>query len=220
MKKRLQRRIVSGDRDRRGAIRHALFRRICDKGYASTSLTDLAAAVGISPSHVLYYYPSKDAVLEDLFAVATRRMHDDLESMPWTDSASAFDALADYFFGGGAFSQDQQGAMLQFWALSANYPALRKIKADFDAALRDRLTQTFQQAKRLPGLSAGDAAQVAHALLAGLLSTTYFTEAPPSGHARGLFRRALAHLAGEGQPTRERAPRAVRKPPGRIAARR
>lgn len=197
MKKRLQRRIASGDRDRRGSIRYALFRRICDKGYASTSLTDLAAEVGISPSHLLYYYPNKDAVLEDLFAVATRHMHDDLGAMPWDDPSCAFDALSDYYFDGETFSRNEQVAMLQFWALSSNHPALRKTKADFDAELRARLTAAFARTKRLPGLSAHDAAEVAIGLLAGFLSTTYFTDASSSSDVRALFRSTLAHLAGE-----------------------
>ena len=227
MKKRLQRRIESGDRDRRGAIRYALFRRICDKGYASTSLSDLAAAVGISPSHLLYYYPNKDAVLEDLFAIATRHMHDDLAAMPWNDPGEALDALADYFFGGETFSRNEQASMLQFWALSANHPSLRKTKADFDSELRRRLTESFARTDRLPGLSAGDAAEVAHGLLAGFLSTTYFSDPAPPDHVRALFRSTLAHLAGAPAPigsvarparSRPRRPIKARSQPPRVDA--
>lgn len=218
MKKRLQRRIASGDRDRRGSIRYALFRRICDKGYASTSLTDLAAEVGISPSHLLYYYPNKDAVLEDLFAVATRHMHDDLVAMPWDDPPAAFDALADYYFDGETFSRNEQVAMLQFWALSSNHSALRKTKGDFDAALRGRLTDLFARTKRLPGLSAHDAAEVSLGLLAGFLSTTYFTDVTSSVEVRALFRSTLAHLAGESVSITGTARRSTRKPRRSLAS--
>ncbi len=211
MKNRLQRRIASGERDRRGAIRYALFQRICAKGYASTSLTDLAAAVGISPSHLLYYYPNKDAVLEDLFEVATQHMRDDLAAMPWDDGDAALDALTEYFFGGDAFSRDEQVAMLQFWALSANYPKLRETKAKFDLELRDRLTRTFARTPRLPGLTSRDAAEIAHAALAGLLSNTYFIDGLPSSEVRNLFRTTLGHLAGSPRAIGRGARRGPRK---------
>src|SRR5687768_14144321 len=80
---RMQRGIEPAEKDRRGAIRYALFECIRDKGYAATSLGDVASAAGLSPSHVLYYYANKDAVLEDLFAVATKNMREDLARLPW-----------------------------------------------------------------------------------------------------------------------------------------
>src|ERR1700722_13253130 len=52
--------------ERRADIVDALRRRIIEKGYAQTSLADIATAAGISPSHLLYYFPNKEAVLEEL----------------------------------------------------------------------------------------------------------------------------------------------------------
>lgn len=52
----------------RGGIFKALHDCIVEQGYARTSLTDVARAAGMSPSHLLYYFPGKDAILEDYFA--------------------------------------------------------------------------------------------------------------------------------------------------------
>ncbi|MGH7803700.1 MAG: TetR/AcrR family transcriptional regulator, partial [Candidatus Binatia bacterium] len=186
---RMQRSLSPSDRDRRGSIRYALFECIRDKGYAATSLADVALAAGISASHLLYYYSSKDAVLEDLFAAATRNMRADIAKLPWNEPAEAFDALGDYFFGGRAFSQTEQATMLQFWGLSTHYVRLRQTKAEFDTDLRERLTALFRKAKRPAGLSARDAAEATYGLLAGLLSTSYFVDDLELARAREIFRK-------------------------------
>ena len=193
---RLQRSLSPTDRDRRGAIRYALFECIRDKGYAATSLADVASAAGISASHLLYYYPSKDAVLEDLFAVATRHMRDDIAKLPWESPVDALDALGDYFFGGRVFTRTEQATMLQFWGLSTHYVRLRQTKAEFDADVRHRLTGVFRKAKRPPGLSARDAADATYGLLSGLLSTSYFVDDLELSRARDIYRRTVAHLLG------------------------
>lgn len=183
-------------KDRRGAIRYGLFQCIRDKGYAATTLADVAAASGLSPSHLLYYYESKDAVLEDLFAAATRHMREDLARMPWLSVDDAFDALADYFLGGEAFSRTELATMLQFWGLSTHHPRLRETKAEFDDDLRQRLTDAFRRSKRLAGTSPRDAADTAFALLSGLLSASYFDPDFDPARSRSLFRRSLARLTG------------------------
>jgi AcrR family transcriptional regulator len=191
---RLQRSLSPTDRDRRGSIRHALFQCIRDKGYAATTLADVAVAAGISASHLLYYYPSKDAVLEDLFDAATRHLRDDVAKLPWDSPTEALDALADYFLGGKAFSRTEQATMLQFWGLSTHYVRLRQTKADYDAYVRGKLTALFRKTKRAPGLSARDAAEATYSLLAGLLSTSYFVDDLELSDAREIFRRTVARF--------------------------
>jgi TetR/AcrR family transcriptional regulator, transcriptional repressor of bet genes len=192
----------AAEKDRRGAIRYGLYRCIRDKGYAATSLADVASAAGLSPSHLLYYYGSKEAVLEDLFTVATRHLLESLAELPWEDPPTAFDALADYYFDGRAFSRTELSTMLQFWGLSTHYPRIREIKAGFDDEIRERLDGVFARTRRQPDLSARDAAEIAYGLLSGLLTVTYSSDLEPA-RARSLFRRTLARLAGERAPRKE-----------------
>jgi len=194
---RLQRGIEPSEsgKDRRGTIRYALFQCIRDKGYAATSLADVAAVAGLSASHLLYYYDSKDAVLEDLFLMATRHMMDDIAKIPWDSPEAAIDALADYFFGGKFLTRTEIATMLQFWGLSTHHPRLRETKTEFDDDLRRRLREVFRRAKR-GGEASRDAADVAYALLSGLLSAVYFAPDLDLPRARSLVRSTLGRLAG------------------------
>lgn len=194
---RLQRGIEPSEsgKDRRGTIRYALFQCIRDKGYAATTLADVAAAAGLSASHLLYYYDSKDAVLEDLFTVATRHMLDDIAKLPWDRLDAAIEAIADYFFGGKFLSRTEIATMLQFWGLSTHHPRLRETKTAFDDDLRRRLIELFQRGKR-EGVSARDAADIAYALLSGLLSAVYFSPDLDLARARSLVRSTFGRLAG------------------------
>jgi AcrR family transcriptional regulator len=64
----LLRAILGRDRsDRRIVILRALWHLILKKGYANTSLTDVARMARISTSHLVYYFPTKEAILLELY---------------------------------------------------------------------------------------------------------------------------------------------------------
>ena len=63
----------STTRQRRGEHRRRkIFRALHDciiaRGYSNTTLGDIASQAGMSPSHLLYYFPGKERILEDYFA--------------------------------------------------------------------------------------------------------------------------------------------------------
>ena len=49
---------------RRSRILRALHDCVIEKGYAKTTLADVARVAGMSSSHLLYYFRGKDAILE------------------------------------------------------------------------------------------------------------------------------------------------------------
>ena len=53
--------------NRRKLIFRSLHDCIIKKGYSKTTLADIAESAGMSPSHLLYYFKGKDAILEDYF---------------------------------------------------------------------------------------------------------------------------------------------------------
>jgi AcrR family transcriptional regulator len=61
-------------RDRRGKIVTALYRCMAKKGYAATTLCDIAEEASMTSSHLLYYYPGKEAILEEFFKSVTKRI--------------------------------------------------------------------------------------------------------------------------------------------------
>ncbi len=192
----MQRSVEPRERDRRSAIRFGLFCCLRDKGYSATTLADVAAAAGISPSHLLYYFPSKDAVLEDLFEVLARNMLDDVGRLPGGTPQAKLDALADYFFGGKTMTRTEQATMLQMFGLSTHNRHLWKTKSSFDREFKDWLTGLF---RHLPGrteLPAPEAAEAVFALLVGLLTDAYFDARVDPARSRGVFRESVARLTG------------------------
>ena len=53
--------------NRRKRIFSSLHDCIIKKGYSKTTLADIAKSADMSPSHLLYYFDGKDAILEDYF---------------------------------------------------------------------------------------------------------------------------------------------------------
>ena len=52
---------------RRQLILTAFHHCIIEKGYAKTTLRDVAKGAGMTASHLLYYFPGKDTILEQYF---------------------------------------------------------------------------------------------------------------------------------------------------------
>ena len=68
-------------RDRRGKIVTALYRCMAKKGYAATTLCDIAEEAGMTSSHLLYYYPGKEAILEAFFRAVTKRIEKEIAEL-------------------------------------------------------------------------------------------------------------------------------------------
>jgi len=58
----------------RGAIRDAAARLFADKGYASASVADIAAACGVSKALLYHYYRDKEHLLQDIAASYVERL--------------------------------------------------------------------------------------------------------------------------------------------------
>jgi AcrR family transcriptional regulator len=182
--------------ERRTAIVYALDRCIRDKGYAHTSLNDVAAAAGMSPSHLLYYVPGKEAILELYLRASGASILADVTARVADAPAVQLGALASYFFGGRFAGRVEQGLVLELFGQAVHRRGLKQIKADFDRRMKAHLTGLFRQTPRLPGLSAADAAESAYALLVGFIATSYFDERLELKRARELLRAGMLRLAG------------------------
>lgn len=205
---------------RRTAILAALDRCLRAKGYAHTSLADVAAAAGMSPSHLHYYFPGKEAVLEAYFRAAGDAMLAAVGARVAAPPEEQIDALASYFFGDTIAGRVEQGIVLELFGQAVRRPRLEAIKATFDRRLKDYLTALFRQTPRLDGLAPSDAAESALALLVGFIASSYFDERLAPARARALFRDGMRRLAGL-PVAATRAPRAgARRPAANGASRR
>ncbi|MDH3641507.1 MAG: TetR/AcrR family transcriptional regulator, partial [Gammaproteobacteria bacterium] len=67
--------------ERRKRILEALHDCVIEQGYARTTLADVARTASMSPSHLLYYFRGKDAILEHYFQNAAERIVERMENM-------------------------------------------------------------------------------------------------------------------------------------------
>ena len=67
--------------NRRMTVFRSLHDRIIEKGYASTTLEDIARGADMSPSHLLYYFNGKEDVLEQYFQYVSERFLDRVQSL-------------------------------------------------------------------------------------------------------------------------------------------
>jgi AcrR family transcriptional regulator len=178
---------------RRADIFRALHDCVLARGYARTTLADVAQSAGMSPSHLLYYFPGKDAILEEYFADVARRIVDRINGFRSESPERQIALLADLFFGGRKVSKSEIGFMLECFGVAVHDPVLNREKSELDRFCKDYLHELFEQ---MAGGRARDTAEVAYATLVGLRTAAYFDERLSPEHARRLFHAEMLRLSG------------------------
>ena len=125
----------------------------------------------MSPSHVLYYFSGREAVLELYLKVSGERILADLRELMTQSPEAQIDALARYFFGGRLAGPVEQGLILEMFGQAVHRPRLRDVKAELDRGFKSYLVSLFRQTARRSGLSAEDAGETAYAILSGFITT-------------------------------------------------
>jgi AcrR family transcriptional regulator len=181
---------------RRRAIVRALHDLILAKGYAETSLSDLAETVGMSVSHLLYYFDSKEAVLEELCRKVNARFLAGISASGDDSPERRLEALVDQIFTGRGRPRQEYQLTAEMVALSVNRPKIRKLISEFNDEWSATLTAWFQQISRPSGISAEDAAVRTRAVLSGLVNNAQFDARLGVRRVHRLFRLALLDILG------------------------
>lgn len=185
---------------RRRLIVRALHDLMLAKGYAETSLSDLAEEVGMSVSHLLYYFDSKEAVLEELCRKLNARFLSGIDALNNDSPQQLIETLVNYVFTGRGKPRKEYRITAELVALSVNRPKIRKILSEFNMEWRAILTVWFEQISRPSGISAEDAAERTRALLVGLVNNAQFDARFGLRRVNRLFRVALSDILGRGEP--------------------
>jgi AcrR family transcriptional regulator len=177
---------------RRETITAALHRCIRKTGYHETSLTDIAAAAGMSPSHVLYYFDGKAAILAELFEDMGDQLRGAVLETEALGTQARIDALTELFFGTDGVTQDNLAVFLEIFGVAVRDERIRGIKCEWDAAVRTSFAALFAKA----GASdEGEASEQALASLIGLATCAYFSHDRQFMRAKQLFRQTLERLS-------------------------
>jgi AcrR family transcriptional regulator len=184
-----------GDK-RRKLILSALHGCIIEKGYAKTTLADVAEAAGMYPSHLLYYYNGKEAVLEHFFQNVSARITTRIDDFQSELPEEQIRLIAELFFAGAGISKSEIGFMLECFGVAVGDKVLRREKSDMDQRCKASLTDLFKQTPGGLIPDPRDAAEVAYATLIGLRSAVYFDDKLNLRDAHRLFRSSMLAIAG------------------------
>jgi AcrR family transcriptional regulator len=189
--------------ERRRQILDALHACVLEQGYARTTLADVARAARMSPSHLLYYFRGKDAILEHYFQTAAERIIKRIESFRDEDPKRQIDLIAALFFADDIITKSEIGFMLECFGVAVNHAVLHLNKSELDQRCKAHLSDLFERTPRGFAADAQDSAEVAYAMLIGLRTAVYFDERLELPEAHRLFRTSMLNIAGyTGSPER------------------
>ncbi|MCF8473994.1 MAG: TetR/AcrR family transcriptional regulator [Emcibacter sp.] len=181
---------------RRKDILWALHNCMIEKGYAQTTLADIAIAAGMSSSHLLYYFNGKEAILQQYFQSVALQIIDRLNEIRIEEPRIQIDLLASLFFAGSGITKLVIGLMLECFGAAVHDKILQQEKSDLDAKcksyLRDLMSHT-------PGGFLKDintAAEVAYATLIGLRTAVYFDPNFDLEEAHNMFHMTMLKMTG------------------------
>jgi len=180
---------------RRALILSAFHDCILSKGYAKTTLRDVAQAAEMSASHLLYYFPGKDTMLEHYFENVAQRIVERIESFRKEPPEQQIGLLADLFFAGKGITRSEIGFMLECFGVAVHDKPLRRDKKKLDRNCKGYLKELFEQSPSGPS-GASDYAEISYAMLIGLRTAAYFDRKLELPRARRLFYDEMLNLAG------------------------
>lgn len=187
--------IQRGDK-RRKRIFRSLHDCIIQKGYSKTTLAEIADSADMSPSHLLYYFKGKEAILEAYFQNVALQILDRLASFRDKPPQEQMDLLAELFFAGAGMTKSEIGFMLECFGVAVNDKVLRKEKAELDEQCKEYLADLFEQTPRPLLSSARDCAEISYSMLIGLRSAVFFDDDIELKDARRLFSTSIHALSG------------------------
>ena len=185
--------------ERRKHILAALHDCIIDKGYPKTTLADIAEAAGMTPSHLLYYFRGKDAILEQYFQNVADRILERIDEFSTHSPDRQIDLLGGLFFAGKGINDSEIGFMLECFGVAVHDRKLHSEKAELDRQFKGYLKEFFETASPEFADRAEDSAELAYALLMGRLTAAYFDERLGLPQAQRLFRSSMLRLADPSQ---------------------
>lgn len=148
------------------------------------------------PSHLLYYYRGKDAILEHYFQNVSELILARMDSFREEDPQRQIDLLTKLFFGGEAISKSEIGFMLECFGVAVNDNVLQQEKSELDDRCKTNLTELFKMTPNGSTSNIKDSAELAYAMLIGLRTAVFFDERLGLPRARRLFRLSMLDIAG------------------------
>jgi AcrR family transcriptional regulator len=181
---------------RRAAIAEALLQSMSEKGFSATSLTELARRAGMSPSHLLYYYPDKEAVLVQLAKSINDGTLGFMAGLVDKPPQVQCHQLVGYFFGRRNVPAAFRGVLLQLMGVATHDPELLGRMRQQAGRFKAFLKQIYRKSSATATMPVDDAATVAAAIWMGLLVNSLFDPTLTMARAGRLMLNVMSFLGG------------------------
>lgn len=182
--------------DRRVRIANALDNCIRDKGYAATTLTDIAVEAAMSPSHIRYYFDGKPEILEFYLEATCEEITREISAIARRSPAQWLDDFTAYFFGSPAMTREAIAVLVEVFAAAVHNPKLARIKAKYDDFIRKTFVEFFRWAGCAEDVTPTDAAYMAAALESGMKFNAVFQKEFSREKAAKTFLAEMRRMAG------------------------
>ncbi len=187
---------VARNDQRRARIVEALRECMLARGYAGTRLSDLARAAGMTPSHLLYYFKGKDAIVNAYWESLAEDLLTRLRAIESVPLERRIDMLTEVMLSSETASRPELGLFLELCGLAVHQKDLYLTKARFDREFKAWLAHQLEVAPRKLAPYTAMAAESAYSLLMGLCTSAYFDERLGFERARAILRLTLRQVAG------------------------
>ena len=188
--------LKSDKKDLRKQIIRGLQACIEEKGYAHTKLNDIAARSELVPSHIRYYFTSKEEMLVYHFEELGKDFIYRVYGLDRSSPSSWFSDFGQLVFDDNPKWKRAVLVLMEANVVAAHSEDLMRIKADSDRRLLRELEDQFGSVKLSAGLEPPAAAQLTFAMMNGLLTNEVFESGPSVVEARQLFFAFVQSIAG------------------------
>lgn len=179
--------------NRLGAVLDAAARLFAERGYAATSMRDIAGACGMLPGSLYYHFAAKEDLLIAVYEAGVAQLGAAVraavarETGPWARLEAACAAHLESLHAGGDYAQVLVRVLPSDVAKAG--ARLKALRADYEREFRERV-------RELP-LAAGCDRDVLRLMLLGALNWSLFWFAPGGRETpRSLARKFVRALAG------------------------
>ncbi len=156
---------------KRERLLEASYMELAEKGFSSVTLDAIALRAGVSKGIIIYYFSSKELLLEKLFEWLTKRLLSRLQEAEGTPVAR-LEQLIDVLFESSQANRAFYSVYFDFAVQSTHSPSLRRIRKDFYSQISSLIRQIVVsgvEQSYFPAQDIDRAVVLIHVLVEGLM---------------------------------------------------
>ena len=189
---------------RRDSIINGFLSSLEKNGFSKTSMTGIAQEADIAPSHVFYYFNSKEDLLTEVFKHQCDVIVEGMAALRQHDFAAKINYLCDFFYTENkSVNHLSTGVMYEAIGASVTDPSLAAHKSELDRCCIELLSVVFSH-NQIGEDACMERAEILYAVIAGSKLNGFFRPDVDLAHGKDLFIKTaylLAHNDKTGHPT-------------------